>query len=54
MNSSFYSTKLSVDQLEDRAAPALLKASVSFILDTDAHVMPGQQAEAATALLGPA
>ena len=32
MNSSFYSAKLSVDQLEDRAAPALLKASVSFIL----------------------
>ena len=32
MNASFYSTKLSVDQLEDRAAPALLKASVSFIL----------------------
>ena len=32
MNSSFYSAKLSLDQLEDRAAPALLKASVSFIL----------------------
>jgi integrase len=29
-------------------------ASVSFTLDTYAHVMPGQQAEAAAALLGPA
>ena len=41
MNSSFYSAKLSVDQLEDRAAPALLKASVSFILLPPPPPAPG-------------